>query len=226
MLHGFCACSLLIIVPLTTKMRAFMLWSCLEVIRGKGPAILHPGYTCHIRANTATVGGLKHSHPLSSCSSASGIPMKPTAHCVSPQALGAEIVVAVDATTEHGDQFMTTRSYLPSEMHWGCTFVNVISRAKAPSTHHSIDIGRWVACCTPGELESCGIVWEEESRVRLCVGGGGVGSGENGGVCWWMGVCACVCAWGGRGTGLFLVRMRAFAFVRECVSSQDYWSWP
>lgn len=63
------------------------------------------------------------------------------AHAV--QGLGAEVVVALDACTEHGDQFMTTHSYLPSEIHWGFTFCNIIKKAEPPSTHHTVDIGKW-----------------------------------------------------------------------------------
>ncbi|KAK9807434.1 hypothetical protein WJX73_006651 [Symbiochloris irregularis] len=59
--------------------------------------------------------------------------------------LGAEVVVALDAATEHGDQFMTTHSYLPSEIHWGFTFVNIIKKAEPPSTHHTVDIGKFHA---------------------------------------------------------------------------------
>lgn len=59
------------------------------------------------------------------------------------QALGAEIVVAIDAATEHGDQFSTMHSYLPSEIHWGFSFVNIVTPARPPSTHHTVDIGRW-----------------------------------------------------------------------------------
>ena len=54
-------------------------------------------------------------------------------------------MVALDACTEHGDQFMTTHSYLPSEIHWGFTFVNIVRKAAPPSTHHTIDIGKCVA---------------------------------------------------------------------------------
>ena len=48
----------------------------------------------------------------------------------------------LDGTTEHGDQFMSTRSYLPSEIHWGFTFVPIVRPAQPPSNRHEVDIGR------------------------------------------------------------------------------------
>ena len=59
--------------------------------------------------------------------------------------MSAEIVVVLDGTTEHGDQFMSTRSYLPSEVHWGFTFAPIVKAAQPPSTRHEVDIGRWVS---------------------------------------------------------------------------------
>jgi hypothetical protein len=39
---------------------------------------------------------------------------------------------------------MTRQSYLPSEIHWGCTFVNIIQQAAAGQMQHSINLSRWV----------------------------------------------------------------------------------
>ena len=65
------------------------------------------------------------------------------------QAVNAEVVVVLDGTTEHGDQFMSMRSYLPSEVHWGFTFVPIVRPAQLPSTRHEVDIGRYCCCCVP-----------------------------------------------------------------------------
>ena len=53
--------------------------------------------------------------------------------------------MVLDGTTEHGDGFMSTRSYLPNEIHWGFTFAPIISCARGASTRHEVDIGR----CSP-----------------------------------------------------------------------------
>ena len=57
--------------------------------------------------------------------------------------------MVLDGTTEHGDQFMSTRSYLPSEVHWGFTFVPIVKPAQPPSNRHEVDIGR---CAAPADL--------------------------------------------------------------------------
>jgi len=44
------------------------------------------------------------------------------------QALGAEIVVTFEGTTEMGNPFMARRSYIPSEIYWGHQFKNIIKR--------------------------------------------------------------------------------------------------
>eukprot|EP00878_Enallax_costatus_P041065 GHUV01047523.1.p1 GENE.GHUV01047523.1~~GHUV01047523.1.p1 ORF type:complete len:103 (+),score=3.48 GHUV01047523.1:363-671(+) len=62
------------------------------------------------------------------------------------EALGAEIVVTFEGTSELGDTFMTRQSYLPSEIHWGCTFVNIIQQAEPGSMQHTIDLSRY-GCC-------------------------------------------------------------------------------
>lgn len=58
------------------------------------------------------------------------------------EALGAEIVVTFEGTSELGNTFMRRQSYLPSEIHWGCTFVNIIQQAEPGSMQHSIDLSR------------------------------------------------------------------------------------
>jgi hypothetical protein len=59
------------------------------------------------------------------------------------EALGVEIVVTFEGTSELGDTFMTRQSYLPSEIHWGCTFVNIIQQAASGQMQHSINLSRW-----------------------------------------------------------------------------------
>ena len=58
------------------------------------------------------------------------------------EAVGAEIVVTFEGTSELGDSFMSRQSYLPSEVHWGCTFVNIIQQAGQGHTQHSINLSR------------------------------------------------------------------------------------
>ncbi|MEW5317554.1 MAG: hypothetical protein WDW38_008842 [Sanguina aurantia] len=62
---------------------------------------------------------------------------------INPKALGAEIVVVFEGNTELGHTFMCRQSYLPSELHWGHTFVNIIHRAKEGETQHVVDISRF-----------------------------------------------------------------------------------
>jgi hypothetical protein len=50
--------------------------------------------------------------------------------------------VTFEGVNELGDTFMTRRSYLPSEVHWGCMFVNIIQRAEQGRTQHSVDLSR------------------------------------------------------------------------------------
>eukprot|EP00775_Hariotina_reticulata_P012504 gene12504-12639_t len=38
---------------------------------------------------------------------------------------------------------MTRQSYLPTEIHWGCMFVNIIRQAGRGTTQHSIDLARF-----------------------------------------------------------------------------------
>lgn len=66
------------------------------------------------------------------------------------QALGAEVIVTFEGTSESGAQFMTRQSYLPSEMHWGYVFSEIIFHAKEGETEHSVDISRSAATCLPG----------------------------------------------------------------------------
>jgi hypothetical protein len=53
------------------------------------------------------------------------MPWAPSCHAghtaQSLEALGAEVVVTFEGSSELGDAFMSRRSYLPSEVHWGCT---------------------------------------------------------------------------------------------------------
>ena len=58
------------------------------------------------------------------------------------QALGAEVIVTFEGTSESGAQFMTRQSYLPSEMHWGYVFVEIIYHAEEGKTEHTVDISR------------------------------------------------------------------------------------
>ena len=58
------------------------------------------------------------------------------------QALGAEVIVTFEGTSESGAQFMTRQSYLPSEMHWGYVFSEIIFHAKEGETEHIVDISR------------------------------------------------------------------------------------
>ncbi|EFJ52245.1 hypothetical protein VOLCADRAFT_116283 [Volvox carteri f. nagariensis] len=55
-------------------------------------------------------------------------------------AVGAEIVVTFEASSELGYTFMARQSYLPSEIHWGHTFVNVILPAALGDTQHEVDL--------------------------------------------------------------------------------------
>ncbi len=59
------------------------------------------------------------------------------------QALGAEIVVVFEGTSEFGHQFSTRQSYLPRELHWGYQFVQIVHPADPGSTQHIVDISRW-----------------------------------------------------------------------------------
>ena len=59
------------------------------------------------------------------------------------QALGAEIVVVFEGTSEFGHQFSTRQSYLPREIHWGYQFVQIVHPADPGFTQHIVDISRW-----------------------------------------------------------------------------------
>lgn len=58
------------------------------------------------------------------------------------QSLGAEVIVTFEGTSESGAQFQTRQSYLPSEIHWGYVFVEIIHHAKQGETQHTVDISR------------------------------------------------------------------------------------
>jgi hypothetical protein len=64
------------------------------------------------------------------------------AACGVLQAAHAEVVMTFEGINELGDTFMTRRSYLPSEMHWGCMFVNIVHRAQEGRTQHTVDLSR------------------------------------------------------------------------------------
>ncbi|KAK9809900.1 hypothetical protein WJX72_001263 [[Myrmecia] bisecta] len=55
-------------------------------------------------------------------------------------AMQAEIIVTFEGSSEHGDQFMARRSYLPSEIHWGFVFTPCLVRAAPGTTHHTVDL--------------------------------------------------------------------------------------
>jgi hypothetical protein len=58
-----------------------------------------------------------------------------------------------------GYQFTARKSYLPTEVHWGHTFVGVISRAAPPATQHSVNLARCVL----------GIGWRAGRRTRAAL---------------------------------------------------------
>ncbi|PSC68160.1 E set domain-containing [Micractinium conductrix] len=60
-------------------------------------------------------------------------------------ALNAEIVVTFEGTTEFGNPFMARRSYLPTEIHWGHQFAQIVLRPQAglDDTHYIIDLNKF-----------------------------------------------------------------------------------
>lgn len=68
------------------------------------------------------------------------------------QALGAEVIVTFEGTSENGAQFMSRQSYLSSEIHWGYVFVDIVHHAKEGETKHTVDIARQAITmpCTGG----------------------------------------------------------------------------
>ncbi|GIL92308.1 hypothetical protein Vretimale_19557 [Volvox reticuliferus] len=90
------------------------------------------------------------------------------------EALGAEIVVTFEASSELGDTFMARQSYLPSEIHWGHTFVNVIRPAHGGDTQHEVDLSRF------HDVEPQPGLGDEMTQPhrlsRKVVSGGGTGS--------------------------------------------------
>ncbi len=58
------------------------------------------------------------------------------------QALQAEIVVTFEGTAESGAMFMSRRSYLPTEIHWGYVFAPVVKRAPPGQPRHIVDLWR------------------------------------------------------------------------------------
>ena len=47
-----------------------------------------------------------------------------------------------EGTTEMGNPFMVRQSYLPMEIHWGHSFVSIISKPEAGDTHYYVDMTR------------------------------------------------------------------------------------
>lgn len=60
------------------------------------------------------------------------------------QAVGAEVVVVFEGTSEFGHPFSSRQSYLPREVHWGFQFVQIVHPADPGSTQHTVDISRCV----------------------------------------------------------------------------------
>ena len=55
---------------------------------------------------------------------------------------GAEVIVTFEGTTEMGNPFMVRQSYLPMEIHWGHSFVSIISKPEPGDTHYYVDMTR------------------------------------------------------------------------------------
>ena len=47
-----------------------------------------------------------------------------------------------EAVSERGDTFSARQSYLPTEIHFGHMFVNIITPASGDTTRHIVDISR------------------------------------------------------------------------------------
>lgn len=75
------------------------------------------------------------------------------------QALGAEIIVTFEGTSENGAQFMSRQSYLSSEIHWGYVFVDIVHHAQQGETTHTVDIARQVMLCA---------LHNKLCKVKLC----------------------------------------------------------
>ncbi|KAL4447568.1 hypothetical protein ABPG75_004787 [Micractinium tetrahymenae] len=60
-------------------------------------------------------------------------------------ALNAEVVVTFEGTTEFGNPFMARRSYLPTEIHWGHQFSQIVLKPEAGSddTYYVIDLNKF-----------------------------------------------------------------------------------
>jgi hypothetical protein len=65
---------------------------------------------------------------------------------------------------------MTRQSYLPSEIHWGCTFVNIIQQAAAGQMQHSINLSRCV-CVWGGAVVVVVVshVWLKAEESKSCM---------------------------------------------------------
>lgn len=73
----------------------------------------------------------------------------PTArtHILPGQALQAEIVVTFEGSTEFGNPFMARQSYLPDEVYWGYTFVNIVIKPEPGDSRYKVDLRRCEGCC-------------------------------------------------------------------------------
>lgn len=56
--------------------------------------------------------------------------------------VNAEIIVTFEGTTEMGNPFMARQSYLPTEIHWGHTFVPIIDLPPPGQRHYIVDISK------------------------------------------------------------------------------------
>lgn len=54
----------------------------------------------------------------------------------------AEIIITFEGTTEMGNPFMARQSYLPTEIHWGHSFVPIILPPELGKTHYKVDISK------------------------------------------------------------------------------------
>lgn len=86
------------------------------------------------------------------------------------QAVGAELVVEFEGSTELGDTFMVRQSYLANELHWGYCFASIITRAPPGETQHLVDLSRWVMApsCRGGKGASTVACNDRERATTAC----------------------------------------------------------
>ncbi|EFN59959.1 hypothetical protein CHLNCDRAFT_133057 [Chlorella variabilis] len=58
-------------------------------------------------------------------------------------ALNSEVVVTFEGTTEFGNPFMARRSYLPTEVHWGHRFAEIIMKPEGEESRYFIDLNKF-----------------------------------------------------------------------------------